>query len=242
MPPANIVSLQYVNVYLPQAFDLKVTNGTGSITGHIHAASDKGRPSRGRLEIKANQAGIQYENIKMVGDIIADFKLDDLNIDKGQFHMSQSHISFSDILTVDQGQKEGTWSGKIAIPSADFQLLNSQSFAGRIVVEGQDLRPLLAIYMDKKRLPHWLIKSVRLKQLHSHFTIKVNEERLFIQDLEATAKGLILKGWLQKTRKNRFGKLLVRYRKLTVGLGVEGDDFKFKVVRARQWYQNRDHL
>ena len=109
---------------------------------------------------------------------------------------------------------------------------------GTLRARAADSRPVVAFYELKRDLPPWaeralLIENVRLEGRYrvASGALRLDDVRLPLPNGEARAQ-------VDLVRERRRARLLLTWRRLALGVEIDGTKRDLRLLRAREWFES----
>jgi len=113
---------------------------------------------------------------------------------------------------------------------------------GHASLRMRDLSVLLALFAQKKELPHWVQKLLDEGEADAEGRLRWDGERLALDAIKAHNDRFDLDARLQMQHKHLQGDLFARWGLLSVGVGLDGDRKDIHLVNARKWFDAQPPL
>src|SRR5664280_2936056 len=150
----------------------------------------------------------------------------------GTVSFAGTNVALSDFSL--DGAAGEAWDGTFTTPGARLHLTDG-SLDARVVARLRDGRPLVALLPSG--LPKWLAGLLDLRGLGAEGRVVYTPGRLTISKASLEAGTFFLAGDYREARRRRWGALLIRKGRLSIGVGLQGSGTAFHILGASKWFE-----
>jgi hypothetical protein len=208
---------------------LRISGGIGS--ARIGLVLDGGR-GRARVDADARRFSARAGTRIFRGSARAAVRARAIDFHEGTVSFAGTKVALSDFSL--DGAAGEAWDGTFTTPGARLHLADG-SLDARVVANLRDGRPLLALLPPG--LPKWLAGFLDLRDFGAEGRVVQSPGRLTISKASMEAGTFFLAGDYRETRRRRWGALLIRKGRLSVGVGLRSSGAAFHILKAAEWFE-----
>ena len=208
---------------------LRVAGGIGS--ARIGLVLDGGR-GRARVDADARRFVAHAGKRVLRGSLRAAVRARAIDFHAGTVSFAGTNVALSDFSL--DGAAGEAWDGTFTTPGARLHLTDG-SLDARVVARLRDGRPLVALLPPG--LPKWLAGLLDLRGLGAEGRVVYTPGRLTISKASLEAGTFFLAGDYREARRRRWGALLIRKGRLSIGVGLQGSGTAFHILGASEWFE-----
>jgi hypothetical protein len=237
---ARLEDLTILGELLPRAAGVAIVSGRGELTGRaeLSTATDSGQ---GEIEATLHEVGIDYGATHLAGEVKVRLALAGSDLKSRRFEIVRSRCELSRFRTTgatDLANATRGWWGNADLAGSQLQLGRPVTSAGVFHAELRDTAPLVALYATRRDLPGWAIRLLTVEGVRADGSYTWQPGRLEIRDLVAPAAEAELRaGLVLGKAEERHGRMLLTWRRLALGIQLEGASRSYKLAGARAWYE-----
>jgi hypothetical protein len=172
------------------------------------------------------------EKLALRGDVDARLLIPEWSLMTGGIEISGSRVAFSDVLASGSDDSRRWW-GRFEIRSGKI----SSTTTARIDAETRDARPLLALLAAD--LPAWTRDLLNLETFSATGTVSLGPSLTRIRGLDAHGGSFHIQGRYNRDKTTRDGAFLIESGGLSVGLELQPDATKLRLLGATKWYDEQ---
>jgi len=238
---ARVPDLRVYNRYLPPS-RVSIAGGSGLLSGDL-AFDGSDEVGSGVLQVKGRQARLDIAALQLEGDIDVTTRLNRGDLRRKDFSIDDSTLVLRNVrVTEAGGEVVSDWWVETRFPHARLEWGKPLRVDGRTTLRMKDLSVLLALFAQKKELPHWVQKLLDEGEADAEGRVRWDGQRLVLDDLKARNDRFDLDARLQLQQKHLSGDLFARWGVLSLGVDLDGGKKDFHLVRARKWYDAQPRL
>lgn len=240
---ARLAELAILGELLPQAAGVTIVSGHGELAGRVDlsTATDSGQ---GEIEVKLHEVGVDYGDTHLAGEVNVQLALAGTDLKARRFDIVRSRCELTRFRTsgsteVSNATRE--WWGHADLTGSQIVLVRPVTSAGVFHAELRDSAPLVALYAARRDLPEWVTRLLTVEGVHVDGSYAWQPGRLEIRNLVAPAAEAELRAGLVLGKAGeRHGRMLLTWRRLALGIQLEGPSRSYKLAGARKWYESEE--
>jgi hypothetical protein len=250
LPPAGPVDLSLLGVYLPPGTGIRLDRGEAELSARL--AFDTGTSEgEGWLKLVAHDVVGKFGDADLGLDLVLDARMPRLDLLAGEFDVSGTELAIDSGRVERQGRvRADGWSARIHVPSGSVHLPPREGTAAgkrrgpprisaQVRAEMRDSAPVL-VFMEQ-RLPalHWLERALTVPDVKLAGRVALEGERMGLRGIDIRGgenDRLELRAELDVDRDQATGAVYARYQALDAALALGLGERKWRLVRARQGY------
>jgi len=248
---AQILDLAGFSDLLPPSAGLELAGGQGEVHGSLEASlggrggggSDgKGGAGTaiGSLTARVRDATLVSNGVRFRGGFSLDLPLASRDLAARAFDLAGARMELVDFAAVaapDAAPPEaGGWWGRAELASGELRLVDPATADGTFAIHLRDTVPLVGLYATRKDLPKWVERLFEEKDVRATGSFAYRKPELTIEDLTARFENWGFDAKLELRKDRRRGLLLLEWRKLALGVRIDGDQRTYKLRDARGWF------
>ena len=121
-------------------------------------------------------------------------------------------------------------------PGRSLHLVEPATAEGQFTLHLSDSAPLVALYATRKDLPRWVERLLQEPDVRATGRFAYRRPELTIEALKARFEHWGFEADLELGKNHKRGLLLLEWRKLALGVRMEGEKRDFKLTGAREWF------
>lgn len=235
---ARVPDLSRYNRYLGNE-QLKLLGGTGVLSGDIELDAS-GRVGSGRADLRGQNARMQLAGVPMRGNAHLQARMARADFENRQFDLGGTRLRLQDV-RIGDGDDAGWW-GELAVRRGQLDAAMPPSGSAVADIRLRDAGPLLDAFGERSAYPRWVLGLVDSGQVQASGQLRWRHGQLLVDDLHAENARLSLRGRLGLARTGKRGDLYLRWGLLGAGVQLEGDQRRWHLAGAREWYEQQPRL
>ena len=222
----RLASLQYL-AGPPAGTRLADGPGSGTIRGTIEHGIATGDV---RLGVQAGTVGLR--ELTLHGNADLRLRIPRWNLVSGPLEISGSRLALSDVRSSGTDQSRMWW-GRFDVRSGAI----GKTASAAIEATTRDARPLLALFSAE--LPAWTRGLVDLDDFTATASVETGPALTRVRDLDARGGNFRVQGHYVRRNADREGAFLIESGALSLGLEVEQNATKLRLLGAKQWFDEQ---
>lgn len=239
LPESELPNFGVYNAYVPPGACTFIHQGSGRISSRLDFDA-KTQTAKGRIDLNANRVIAQFSNITFAGDMKVNARLRGSNIESRRFDMSGTEVEFKNIyIGAAKIGTDNTWWMRLALPKGEGEFTAPAKLDAEFEMSMRDSRPVVVFLAEKKGIVRWFKNILTVKDIKAQADFKMDGQAIEVEDLEMTGEKLEILGELDIFAQQFAGVFFAQLRKLKVGVELGGGRKKFKLSKARPWFDKR---
>jgi hypothetical protein len=233
---ARAPDLRFLNDLLPESATISVLGGEAEVGGMLRFEPVE-RAGRGSLRIRAPRLELAAGQERFAGDVEIRLELAEPEFAPPSFAVGGSRVVLRDLSSsAATALASRRWWAELALPEGRLVLARPFSATGRFDARLADSRPLVEIYELRRDLPEWVERLLTLEGLTATGGFDWRPGRLEIRDAQIPTPHGEIRATVTLERASRVGKLLLAWRRLTVGVELAPEGRHLHLRDVREWY------
>lgn len=238
---AQVPDLRPLNAWLP-GDALEIAAGNARIGSDLEL-DPEGRITRGRITLAARKTRARFGPATLGGDFDLDARIGGSNLRSRHFDLDGTTLKLRNLSLPDDERAAGrTWWAELTAERARIEATRPFRLDAETHIGMQDIGLLLALYTRHRDYPRWVLGLLDAGRLDAKGAVRIDGRRLLLDRVAASNDRFDVKARLQVDRANPRGDLLLGWRKLALGLELDGSRREFHLRRAREWFADRPAL
>ena len=245
---AHLLDLAGFSNLLPPSAGLALAGGKGEVHGSLEAELGNGRSgsARGSVTARITDATVVSNGVPFTGAMKLDVPITSTDLTGRKFDLSGTRIELTNFQTPGLPKSpDGPdakplsapgWWGRVELSRAELRLMEPTTAAGAFIVHLRDSVPLVRLYATRKDLPKWVERLLEEPDVRATGSYTYRMPELTIESIQSRFEHWGFEAKLELRKDRRRGLLLLEWRKLALGVRMEGAQRTFKLTGAREWF------
>ncbi len=242
---AHLLDLAGFSDLLPPTAGLTLAGGHGTVHGSLEADLGGSGPAsaKGKVAAEIEEAALVSNGVRFTGTLRLDVPIASHDLAGRLFDLAGTELELTNFKgpagRAPAGAKtvaEPGWWGRIEVGQARLRLTEPPTAEGKFSVKMRDSVPLVQLYASRKELPNWVEKLLVEPDVAAAGAYTYTRPELKIRDLRARFEHWGFAADLELGKDRRRGRLLLEWRKLALGVRIEGEQRTYKLAGARAWF------
>jgi hypothetical protein len=226
---ARFERLQSLEHLVRSAAGTRLEDGAGK--GTIRATIEHGI-AKGEVRLAVHDGSVRLEKLALQGEADLRLLIPRWNLTSGPLEVSGSRLALSEVRSSGSDASRRWW-GRFHVPSGKIGTTTS---AG-IEATTRDARPLLALFAAD--LPAWTRGLVDLDDFTATATVDIGPSLTRVRGLDARGGSFHIQGHYLRQKTNREGAFLIESGALNLGLELQRDATKIRLLGAKRWFEEQ---
>ncbi|MDX2000758.1 MAG: hypothetical protein SF066_23800 [Thermoanaerobaculia bacterium] len=235
----RVADLRAYNAYLPERLGLAVSSGSGLVSAHFLVSED-GR-GKGEIALATTGAKLHWDSLTLAGRLALSAPLATHDVAQGRYSLAGTSVHLDEV-TVRRGQqpehRDGWWA-RIDLPAGELAPGQETYLTATLVAKLRDGAPLEALFSERRPLLGRLVAGLDTQGLGARGRVRVRKGGLDFDEIAVQYPHGSLAADLRFAGRQRSGRLLVRWRRLALGLEFRGQERNWILKNAEAWWQGR---
>jgi hypothetical protein len=239
---AELPDLARFSGWLPASSGLELAGGRAEVRGRL-AVRLADRTPRGRLDARVERARLRWSGAELEGRIelevpVVGGDLEQRRLDLAGAKLRLEEFTAPALAAAGEATARGWWAN-VHLPRARVRLAPPVEIDADFEARLRDTVPIVGLFRLKRDLPGWAERALAVENVELSGRLRGRQRELALEQLESPLYGGLLKAWARFDDQERRGKALLAWRRLAVGVGFDGEERELRVIRAREWFDER---
>lgn len=241
LPQADVTDLTFYNTYLPQQSGMEIVSGTGRIHSWLEMET-VGDTGRGEVAIQSRAVRIRLYDQELAGalDFRAPLAITDLR--RSRLRLDGTRLSLNRVALREAGTGEEAppdWWARLDLARATMDWTRPMSLTSSVRLAMKDSGLLLSLFSQRKRYLRWFQGVLDVEDVTAVGDLRFYQGALVLDPLRVTGSDTELRSRLRLSKESKRGYLLVRHKRLVVGLELQDGKRDYRFVRPQEWFESR---
>jgi hypothetical protein len=188
--------------------------------------------AKGGVRVAVHDGSVRLAKLTLRGDADLRLNIPGWNLMTGPLEISGSRIALSEVRSSGSDNSRRWW-GSFQIPSGKI----GSTTTARIEADTRDARPLLALLAAE--LPAWTRGLTSLDDFSATATVSLGSSLTRVRGLDAKGGSFHIQGRYLHDKTNREGAFLIESGFLSVGLELQPEATKIRILGAKKWFEDQ---
>lgn len=236
---ARAPDLRFLDAYLPASARARVDSGRAELSGRL-SFDTEARSGGGEIRITASELGLDVAGQRVTGALESALRLSEPELgNPASFSLAGSKIRLRDFATTTRnGDDVAGWWGEVELHEGRLVLGRPLHLTAGFAAKLRDTRPLVAFYDLRRDLPEWAERLLTIEGLSASGEFDWRGDRFALTGGRVPlAHGEVLAEAVLAGAERR-ARLLLTWRRLVVGVDLQGDRRDLKLLGVREWWDS----
>ena len=235
MPHLVVPNLAALNAYLPPDSGIQLLSGEASIATRLQL---EGMHAHGNLLLQAPQTRLAFDEQILEGELELQAQLQNGDLETLDFDASGSQLTLRNVRLQDNhgGLSHGWWA-RLTLPEGRVRWAAPLNLDARLELAMRDSGLLVDLFLDAVRERRWLRNRLTLDEVRGEARILLDDDTIRLENLVLHGgEHLELLANLALRDAHPLGRAFVRYGPLRLGIDLDGEQRRWQLRNARDWY------
>jgi hypothetical protein len=240
---ARLPDLAVFSSFIPPTVNLALLGGSGRASGtaEAHLADWS---VRGSFLAEIEDARVRYGELDLTGRVRLAVEAASADVNTGRFDVAGSRFELVDfgspqLMGVERAAEPGWWA-RIDVPEGTISMPPEPGAAGRIALQMRDSVPFIGLFETAHNLPRWIEGLLTVRDLQAGASFAYRPLEFALDDFAMRFKAWDLHARVRFGATRKAGVMMAEWKRLALGIRLEGERKKFKFVGVRDWYARVD--
>lgn len=231
---AEIPDITVYNSYLPENAGISIGSGKGTVVGEFRLNGGSGR---GNLDMLAEDVEVNFRGQTIKGDLRINTRLADGNLEKMIFDASGTRLRIENgTLLSKNGTQAEEWWGQLDIKHGQMTWKRPLLLNAALNLHLRDSGLLVHLFAKQKK--QWLNDLLTIKNVTGETKVLLNGKSIQLKKVRITGEQLLVLADVNLSEKKIRGGMYARYGILQMGIELENEGRKLKLLKPRKWYDS----
>lgn len=240
---ARARDLGFLQAFVPAAARTTVLGGSATLGGRLEFATADLKGG-GTVRIDARGVDLDVAGERISGDLSADLKLGDPDFESPvSFSLAGSEVRLDRFgAAASNGDRVAGWWSELRLSSGRLEFADPLRLGFDFDARLRDTRPLVFAWQLRRDLPAWAERLLTVEGLSAGGHLDWTRGRLRLADGRVPLANGEIRGEADLENGRRSSRLLLSWRRLAVGVEIEGERRDLRLLGAREWFENETGL
>lgn len=241
---ARLVDLKSLTRLLPASAGIELLAGSGPVEGLLEADLATGQAAGG-FGFRVEGARARVGEVEVQGEISFDAPLASDSLARRTFDLAGARLELSGFRSLAPSASAGEtqsaaiepWWARIDAPQAELELASPAGLRAHLRARLGNSAPLVALYDARRNLPRWVERLLSAPDVEARTDLLWRRGLLELSGLEVELEDARIGASLELRQGQRQGRLLLAWRKLALGIELDGTERRYRLRGARKWFE-----
>lgn len=244
LPEAQVHDLAFYNGYLPQDIGVSILGGTGRL-GFDLRMETASQTAHGELTLRSDAVRVQVEDLELAGALSLHTRLTSPDLRARRFGLDGTSLSLKDVelrhVAPDAGspgrrRSESSWWAEIDLVRGSMEWTRPLALTSSVQVKMKEAGFLLTLLSRQKPYLAWFGNRLRRTPLDARGELRLAQGAIEVDPLEVRGGHFDIRSRLRLSRERKHGHLFVRWRRLALGVDLEGRERRYRFLDPLEWF------
>jgi hypothetical protein len=247
LPEAEVRDLAFYNGYLPPGSGVSILDGTGWL-GFDLSMETASQTAHGELTLRSDAVRVRVEDLELAGALSLRSKLTSQDLRTRRFRLDGTSLSLKEVelrrLGPDAGapggpRSESSWWAEIDLESGTMEWTRPLTLTSSVRLKMKEAGFLLSLLSRRRPYLAWFGNRLRRTPLEARGELRLVQGGIEVDPLEVRGGHFDIRSRLRLSRERKHGHLFVRWRRVALGVDLEGRERKYRLIRPLEWFENQ---
>jgi hypothetical protein len=247
LPEAEVRDLAFYNGYLPPGSGVSILDGTGRL-GFDLSMETASQTAHGELTLRSDAVRVRVEDLELAGALALRSKLTSQDLRTRRFRLDGTSLSLKEVelrhLGPDAGapggpRSESSWWAEIDLESGTMEWTRPLTLTSSVRLKMKEAGFLLSLLSRRRPYLAWFGNRLRRTPLEARGELRLAQGAIEVDPLEVRGGHFDIRSRLRLSRERKHGHLFVRWRRVALGVDLEGRERKYRLIRPLEWFQRQ---
>lgn len=243
LPEAEVRDLAFYNGYLPEGSGVSILGGTGRL-GFDLRMETASQTAHGELTLRSDAVRVQVEDLELAGALSLRSRLTSPDLRTRRFGLDGTSLSLKDVelrhVGPDAGsprkRSESAWWAEIDLVRGSMEWTRPLALTSSVQVKMKEAGFLLTLLSRQKPYLAWFGNRLRRTPLDARGELRLAQGAIEVDPLEVRGGHFDIRSRLRLSSERKHGHLFVRWRRLALGVDLEGRERRYRFLDPLEWF------
>jgi hypothetical protein len=247
LPEAEVRDLAFYNGYLPAGTGVSILEGKGRL-GFDLSMETAGQTAHGTLTLRSDAVRVRVEDLELAGTLDLRSRLTSPDLRKRRFGLDGTSLSLDQVALRHVGphagpprgkRSETSWWARIDLDRGSMEWSRPLALTSSVRLEMKEAGFLLHLLSSRKPYLAWFGNRLRRTPVVARGELRLVQGAIEVEPLEVLGGHFDIRSRLHLSRERKHGHLFVRWKRLALGVDLEGRERRYRLVRPLEWFENQ---
>jgi hypothetical protein len=243
LPEAEVRDLAFYNGYLPPGSGVSILSGTGRL-GFDLRMETASQTAEGELTLRSDAVRVRVEDLELAGALSLRSRLTSPDLRTRRFGLDGTSLSLKDVELREVGpdagpprkRSESSWWARIDLERGSMEWTRPLTLTSSVRLEMKEGGFLLSLLSRRKPYLAWFGNRLRSMPLVARGELRLAEGAIEVEPLEVRGGHFDIRSRLRLSRERKHGHLFIRWRRVALGVDLEGRERSYRLIRPLEWF------
>jgi hypothetical protein len=236
--------LAFYNGYLPPGTGVSILEGSGRLGFDLRLQTE-GQTAQGEVTLRSDAMKVRVEDLELAGALDLRARLSSPDLRTRRFTLDGTSL-FLDRVEIrhigpDAGPPRGTkretaWWARVSLERGAMEWTRPLTLTSSVRLEVKEAGFLFNLLSRRRPYLAWFGNRLRRTPLVARGELRLAQGAIEVEPLEVLGGHFDIRSRLRLSRESRHGHLFVRWRRLALGVDLEGRERRYRLVRPLEWF------
>jgi len=247
LPGAVVENLAFYNAYLPPDTGIAILGGTGRLSFDL-SLELANQTAHGEIDLRSDAVRVRLEDLDLSGTLQLHTRLQSSDLRKRRFSLDGTTLALDQVVLGPAGAYAGpprgrprqtAWFANLKLVSGTMEWTQPLTLSSTVEVELKEAGFLLSLLSRRKPYLAWFGNRLRNTPVAARGELRLAGNAIEVDSLQVLGGHFDILSRLRLTRERKHGHLYVRWRRLAVGVDLEGSERRYRLVKPLQWFKSQ---
>lgn len=247
LPDAEVRDLAFYNGYLPPGTGVSILGGTGRLGFDLRIATAR-QTAEGELTLRSGAMRVRVEDLELAGALDLRARLTSPDLRTRRFGLDGTRLSLDQVelrhVGPDAGpprgrRRETAWWAEVELERGSMEWTRPLTLSSSVRLKVKEAGFLLHLLSRRKPYLAWFGNRLRQTPLEARGELRLAQGAIEVDPLEVLGGHFDIRSRLRLSRERRHGHLFVRWRRLALGVDLEGRERRYRFLDPLGWFEGQ---
>ncbi|HSN87904.1 MAG TPA: hypothetical protein VL025_14190, partial [Thermoanaerobaculia bacterium] len=247
LPEADVRDLAFYNGYLPPGTGVSILGGSGRL-GFDFSLEGPSQTAHGEVTLRSEAVRVRIEDLELAGALDLRARLSSPDLRKRRFGLDGTRLlldrvelrHIGPIAGPPQGRRSETgWWARLELGRGAMEWSRPLVLNSSVRLEVKEAGFLLSMLSRQRPYLTWFGNRLRKTPVVARGELRLVQGAIEVNPLEVVGGHFDIRSRLRFSRERKHGDLFVRWRRVALGVELEGRERSYRFLRPLTWFESR---
>ncbi|HBL29577.1 MAG TPA: hypothetical protein DD490_22310 [Acidobacteria bacterium] len=247
LPEAVVEDLAFYNSYLPPGTGVSIRQGQGKLSFDL-TLEVATQTAYGEIDLSSDAVRVEVEDLDLSGSLHLHTRLKSSDLRKRRFILDGTRLALDRVEIRHVGPDAGparsrrhhtAWFANVELEKGSMVWAEPLSLQSTIRLDMKEAGFLLEVLGRHKPYLVWFASRLRNTPVAARGELRLADGAIEVEPLQVLGGRFDILSRLRLTKERKHGQLYVRWKKLAVGVDLEGRERRYRLIKPLEWFRRQ---